>query len=197
MNGYYKAAGRIFRPWKNGGGQTAEIAVSPAGADFAGFDWRISTAIVASDGPFSLFPDVDRVLAVLEGGPMRLDIAGQSHVLTADSLALAFPGDVPSAAELTEGPILDFNVMTRRPLKAEVTRGPFSPPAGPAPAGPAPARPAIARLALLLEQGGGLERLDLVDLDACDPALLLSLKGLQTLMVTITDPASVTLSGQR
>ena len=110
MRGVYPAAERQFRPWKNGGGQTAEIAVSPAGAGFGDFDWRISTAIVATDGPFSCFPDVTRVLTVIEGGAMRLRVSGQVHLLDAASPPLVFPGEAPCAAELTAGPLL--NAMT-------------------------------------------------------------------------------------
>ncbi len=43
-------------PWKNGGGETAEIAVFPPSADLSEFGWRISMATVSSDGPFSAFP---------------------------------------------------------------------------------------------------------------------------------------------
>ena len=43
-------------PWKNGGGETVEITVSPAGVALADFDWRVSMGTVATDGPFS-FPD--------------------------------------------------------------------------------------------------------------------------------------------
>lgn len=175
MRGVYPAAERQFRPWKNGGGQTAEIAVSPAGAGFGDFDWRISTAVVATDGPFSCFPDVTRVLTVIEGGAMRLRVSGQVHLLDAASPPLVFPGDAPCAAELTAGPLLDFNVMIRQPLRATVTRGPLA----------VPEPGALARLALLLEPGAGLDRLDLVDLDACNPALLGKLPDLFALTVAI------------
>ena len=33
-------------PWKNGGGETIEMMVSPAGASFDTFDWRVSMAYV-------------------------------------------------------------------------------------------------------------------------------------------------------
>jgi len=42
----HPAADRRFAPWKNGGGETAEIACFPEGAGFDGFGWRISTARV-------------------------------------------------------------------------------------------------------------------------------------------------------
>jgi environmental stress-induced protein Ves len=102
-------------PWKNGGGTTTEIAVSPEGAGFDSFDWRLSVARVASDGPFSIFPQIDRTLTLIEGKGMRLAIdGGESVELTTSSSPLAFPGDVPVAAWLVDGPIRDLNVMTRR-----------------------------------------------------------------------------------
>ena len=49
-------------PWKNGGGETVEVIVHPEGASLSDFGWRVSMASVASDGPFSVFPDIDRTL---------------------------------------------------------------------------------------------------------------------------------------
>jgi environmental stress-induced protein Ves len=102
-------------PWKNGGGETAEIAVGPRGARLEEFEWRISMARVDGDGPFSAFAGVERTLAVLEGAGMRLRIAGREAVeLTPDSPPYTFPADVATSAELLGGAITDFNVMTRR-----------------------------------------------------------------------------------
>lgn len=102
-------------PWKNGGGETVEIAISPDGAGLADFDWRVSMATVATDGPFSSFPVIDRTLSILEGNGMQLFIEGREPVLlTQASDPLFFPADVPVAAKLTDGTITDLNVMTRR-----------------------------------------------------------------------------------
>ncbi|ANL30728.1 protein HutD (plasmid) [Rhizobium phaseoli] len=102
-------------PWKNGGGETVEIAVSPEDAGLAGFDWRVSMATVAADGPFSIFPGIDRTLAILDGNGMVLEIEGSAPVLlTTASDPLAFPADIPVTAKLQDGPITDLNVMTRR-----------------------------------------------------------------------------------
>jgi environmental stress-induced protein Ves len=102
-------------PWKNGGGETTEILVSPAGASLDQFDWRISMAKVASAGPFSLFPGVDRTLTVLEGKGLDLALKGRGDVrLDCGSMPFAFPADLPVEANLVEGPIEDLNVMTRR-----------------------------------------------------------------------------------
>jgi len=179
MSAVYPLRGRVFRSWKNGGGETAEIVVSPPHAGFEDFDWRISTARVASDGPFSAFPGIDRVLTVIEGGPMRLSLAGVEHEVDDQSPPLAFPGDLACSATLTGGPVLDFNVMVRRPLRAEVTRDPLPPPPETLPEAP------LARLALLLAAGGGLSRLDLVDLAAASPALRRQLEGVPAILVTL------------
>lgn len=123
MSRIHAAAERRFTPWKNGGGQTAEVLCQPEGAGFDSFDWRISTARVAQSGPFSRFAGVDRVLTVLEGGPMRLRFGdGRAVELDATSAPFAFSGDVGCQADLMGPPLLDLNVMVRRPLRAEVWR---------------------------------------------------------------------------
>lgn len=102
-------------PWKNGGGETVEVAVSPEGAALSDFDWRVSMATVATDGPFSIFPGIDRTLSIIDGNGMQLAIGGDNPLLlTQDSAPLAFAADVAVTATLAEGPITDLNVMTRR-----------------------------------------------------------------------------------
>jgi hypothetical protein len=110
-----RAGDRRVTPWKNGGGSTSEIAIYPAEADFNSFDWRVSIATVATDGPFSVFPEIDRTLAVLSGAGIQLSINGDApkRVGVADA-PLAFPGDAPVHGVLIDGPIVDLNVMSRR-----------------------------------------------------------------------------------
>lgn len=102
-------------PWKNGGGETVEIIVSPEDAGFDTFDWRISMAHVATSGPFSSFPQIDRNLTVIAGEGMSLAFDGGETVrLDQHSAPLDFPGDVAVDGILIDGPIEDLNVMTRR-----------------------------------------------------------------------------------
>lgn len=102
-------------PWKNGGGETVEITVFPPNASVSDFDWRISMATVASDGPFSIFPGIDRTLSILDGNGMSLAIDGAAPVLlTRHSQPRSFAADVAVDATLPEGTITDLNVMTRR-----------------------------------------------------------------------------------
>ena len=59
-------------PWKNGGGVTRQIATGGGAEGGADWDWRVSLAEVSEDGPFSIFPQTDRVIAVIEGAGMDL-----------------------------------------------------------------------------------------------------------------------------
>jgi len=102
-------------PWKNGKGETVEIAVFPESANVDTFDWRISMAPVVSDGPFSIFPGIDRTLSILTGDGMMLSVEGMaSTILGRKSMPFSFAGDAKTEAVLQEGPITDLNVMTRR-----------------------------------------------------------------------------------
>ena len=117
-----RAAGRAEAPWKNGGGVTREVAAHPPGTGSGDFDWRISIASVSRGGPFSVFPGVDRELAVLEGA-LSLSIEGRADVsVRPGSPPLRFPGDVPCSGEPLVTPVTDLNVMTRRgKLSSQIT----------------------------------------------------------------------------
>jgi uncharacterized protein len=102
-------------PWKNGKGETVEITVFPAAASVADFGWRVSMAPVVADGAFSTFEEIDRTLSILTGEGMALSVEGMARVVLGTASApFSFPGDAATDAVLTEGPITDLNVMTRR-----------------------------------------------------------------------------------
>jgi environmental stress-induced protein Ves len=103
-------------PWKNGGGSTTEIAIEPPGSLFHGFDWRISLATISEDGPFSVFPGVDRTLALVEGPGLVLEIEGTGRFALGEEeeSVIEFPGESLIRAILNGGATIDFNVMTRR-----------------------------------------------------------------------------------
>ncbi len=101
-------------PWKNGGGSTMEIAISPPGAGLMEFDWRISLATITASGPFSSFPGIDRSLMLVEGDSVQLTFEGTRKVtLSAAQPMLWFPGEAAVSAQV-KGVTTDFNVMTRR-----------------------------------------------------------------------------------
>ncbi len=101
-------------PWKNGGGETAEIAIAPTTATLESFDWRISMARVASDGPFSRFAAIDRTLTIIAGAGLHLSVDGEVFDLTDRSEPFSFCGESATHATRIDGTVTDLNVMTRR-----------------------------------------------------------------------------------
>lgn len=110
-----RAADHKRMAWKNGGGETVEIIVSPPQAGIDSFDWRISMATIMQDGAFSSFAGVDRTLTVLSGDGIELTIADRpAAILSPASWPYAFPADVSCSARLLGGTVTDLNVMTAR-----------------------------------------------------------------------------------
>ncbi len=97
-------------PWINGRGVTHEVAVAQVGDSW---DWRLSIAEVAEDGPFSVLPGVDRVLVVATGNGMTLTIDGVAQHLARFESAM-FDGDSETLGELMNGPVYDLNLMVKR-----------------------------------------------------------------------------------
>lgn len=112
-------------PWKNGRGETLELALHPPEASFerGDFEWRISRARVEENGPFSNFAGFERILVVVEGDGLLLthgDAAPRARLRKLEPYR--FAGEWPTTGELVGGPIADFNVITRRAdVRAEVT----------------------------------------------------------------------------
>ena len=100
-------------PWKNGGGITRQIACSPPGSDTRDFDWRLSMAEVAQEGPFSRFEGVDRRLYILDGAGLELRFAdGAQRLLPGGHID--FRGEADVFGALVDGPVSDLNIMVRR-----------------------------------------------------------------------------------
>jgi environmental stress-induced protein Ves len=112
-------------PWSNGGGITHELLRLPS-SDCRPFAFRISCAEVASDGPFSIFHGIDRLLIPLEGGGLDLESEspGDLHsfavlnkkldVISSTTNMFAFPGEQPWYCRRVGGDVLDFNIMLAR-----------------------------------------------------------------------------------
>jgi hypothetical protein len=101
-------------PWKNGQGETLEVARSPDGSSLEAFDWRVSVAPVVSDGAFSIFPGIERTIAVIEGAGMELTLAGERTHRLLPGMPFTYDGGLAIDGRLIDGPVRDFNVMARR-----------------------------------------------------------------------------------
>ena len=97
----------VEQPWKNGGGITREIAAHRDGAKLI---WRLSMADVASDGPFSRFDGLMRVLTVIDGHGMELIAPGET--MQADyGKPVWFSGGLDIVSKLKHGPLRDLNLI--------------------------------------------------------------------------------------
>ncbi|MDT3337498.1 HutD family protein [Shewanella sp. SP1S1-7] len=105
-------------PWKNGGGSTKQLLISPSNADLSNFDYRISIASISSNGPFSSFIGIDRQLCLLEGEGLKLHIQGDNlnsgTILIPNDAPFNFKGETQIESQLLGDKVLDFNVMTKR-----------------------------------------------------------------------------------
>ncbi|MBN6513999.1 HutD family protein [Acinetobacter pittii] len=94
--------------WKNGAGFTLEIARSQGEADF---DWRISMADVTTSGPFSLFPNKQRIISVLDGQGMVLHEDDLPAKTLNQGDIFAFHGESQVQSKLVDGAIRDLNLI--------------------------------------------------------------------------------------
>src|SRR5678815_2747526 len=96
------------QPWRNGGGVTRPLLVSPRGDRW---QVRVSVADVSANGPFSRFPGaVEHREPALHAGVV-LTIGSTEHRLDAGSDAFSFRGDVAVRCRLVAGPTRDLNLM--------------------------------------------------------------------------------------
>jgi environmental stress-induced protein Ves len=108
-------------PWKNGEGTTCELFKIPDPANEFLFLFRLSVATVNKSGSFSLFPGIDRLLMLVHGNGIKLDLPTGDIIINKKFTPFAFSGDVAVYGELVDGPIYDFNIMIARHFKkAEV-----------------------------------------------------------------------------
>lgn len=95
-------------PWRNGAGETRELAV--ATDDTGEVVWRISLATLTGVVDFSTFPALDRLFVAL--GPLRLTVDGETTALRAGD-QIRFAGEAHVTVSL-DAPTHALNVMTRR-----------------------------------------------------------------------------------
>ncbi|MFJ4372784.1 HutD family protein [Pseudomonas japonica] len=105
-----RAADYPRMPWKNGGGSTEEIT-RDAGQGLEGFGWRLSIADIGESGDFSSFAGYQRIITVLQGDGMVLQVDGQPSRALLPFDAYVFSGESQVSCRLLGGPIRDFNLI--------------------------------------------------------------------------------------
>ena len=106
----WRATNYVRMPWKNGGGSTEEIT-RDAGEGLVGFGWRLSIADIDESGGFSRFEGYQRIISVLQGAGMNLQVDGASTRALLPFDAFAFKGESTVSCTLIDGPIRDFNLI--------------------------------------------------------------------------------------
>ena len=105
-----RASERPAVPWRNGLGVQYEIACDGSLPD--DWTWRLSTADITQDVPFSSFPGVTREFCVADGNGVVLNINGVDHRCEPGSVT-TFRGDDVVFATLIDGPMRALNLMVR------------------------------------------------------------------------------------
>lgn len=94
-------------PWKNGRGTTSQIALDSDESVFPDhFLWRVSSAKVTSNDPFSNFDGCRRALVVVEGKGLFLN-----DVELKPMVPYFFSGNEPIDCKLIDGPVVDLGVI--------------------------------------------------------------------------------------
>jgi environmental stress-induced protein Ves len=105
-----RASQRAAVPWRNGLGVQYEIICDGSLPDE--WTWRLSTADITQDVPFSSFPGVTREFCVADGNGVVLNINGVNHRCGPGSVT-TFRGDDVVFATLIDGPMRALNLMVR------------------------------------------------------------------------------------
>ena len=105
-----RAADRTPQPWKNGLGVQYEITCDGSLPD--DWTWRLSTADITQDVPFSIIPGVNREFCVADGNGVVLNINCVDHRCEPGSIT-KFRGDDKVFASLIDGPMRALNLMVR------------------------------------------------------------------------------------
>jgi environmental stress-induced protein Ves len=113
-------------PWKNGGGITIDIADAYApGAvpgGWSGMLWRLGRTQIVAPGPFSDLTGYDRILTVIGGRGLVLEIAdGTALDVRAPFRPVRFTGEDRITSRLEAGPVAVFNLMSDRKHAIDVT----------------------------------------------------------------------------
>ncbi|MEB8387090.1 HutD family protein [Rhodobacteraceae bacterium KMM 6894] len=94
------------QPWVNGAGTRQELAISTQ----TGTPWRLSTAQIDRDCPFSTYPGLARLHVIIAGMGTHLSGAGVD-LDAAPLVPVAFDGEIPLECRLKDGPCTALNVI--------------------------------------------------------------------------------------
>ena len=106
-------------PWKNGAGITIDIADAYApgavAGSWSGMLWRLGRTQIIEPGPFSDLSGYDRILTVIGGRGLVLEIAGGDALDVREPFRpVRFTGEDRITSRLEAGPVAVLNLMSDR-----------------------------------------------------------------------------------
>jgi environmental stress-induced protein Ves len=106
-------------PWKNGGGVTVDIAdayrAGTKPGDWDGVLWRLGRTEIVTPGPFSDLSGYDRILTVIDGHGLVLDVAGGPALdVRTPFRPVRFRGEDRIVSRLEAGPVAVLNLIADR-----------------------------------------------------------------------------------
>jgi len=106
-------------PWKNGGGVTIDIADAYApgatAGSWSGMLWRLGRTQIVTPGPFSDLSGYDRILTVIGGRGLVLEIEGGAALdVRAPFAPVRFRGEDRIMSRLEAGPVAVLNLIADR-----------------------------------------------------------------------------------
>jgi environmental stress-induced protein Ves len=112
-------------PWKNGGGVTVDIADAYAPGASAGawsaMLWRFGRTQIVAPGPFSDLSGYDRILTVIGGRGLALEIAGGRELDIREPFRpVRFAGEDRIVSRLEAGPVAVLNLIADRERAIDV-----------------------------------------------------------------------------
>jgi environmental stress-induced protein Ves len=121
MNAVVRLDPKAYRrtPWKNGGGVTIDIADdyapgAPPGS-WSGMLWRFGRTQIAVPAPFSDLSGFDRILTVIGGRGLWLDIAGGASLDVREPFRpVRFRGEDRIVSRLEAGAVAVLNLLADR-----------------------------------------------------------------------------------
>jgi environmental stress-induced protein Ves len=121
MNAVARLDPKAYRrtPWKNGGGVTIDIADdyapgTPPGS-WSGMLWRFGRTQIVEPAPFSDLSGFDRILTVIGGRGLWLDIAGGISLDVREPFRpVRFRGEDRIVSRLEAGPVAVLNLLADR-----------------------------------------------------------------------------------
>jgi environmental stress-induced protein Ves len=121
MNAVARLDPKAYRrtPWKNGGGVTIDIADdyapgTPPGS-WSGMLWRFGRTQIVTPAPFSDLSGFDRILTVIGGRGLWLDIAGGISLDVREPFRpVRFRGEDRIVSPLEAGPVAVLNLQADR-----------------------------------------------------------------------------------